>query len=250
MVTLDWFLTIPFSTLVAAAVLYPKLRTNWLYWTVMTGICAGYVVARGLASENVFFLFVYISLAVLIALFSDNPYLSFRRNARLIIGIVFLFASLWKLMSPDFLSGSFFTFMLIADDRLGPFGAVATAISLEDIATNRSIFPVMPDMSHQLMTAPGIPLLAQMLTWMTFAIEFLVAIVFLVPLKPLYKIRDYALLLFLLTAYVFVPVPAFAMSFATLGYAQTDSARFQSIYKVVFVVMPLTAARYYLVSWG
>ncbi|MGL4608769.1 MAG: hypothetical protein ACRCYY_03655 [Trueperaceae bacterium] len=248
MLTLDWYLNIPFSVALCLSIFFKKIRTHWLFWTCVCGFCGAYLIVRGIASENAFYLFFYVSLTFVVATLSPAPYLVFGRNAHFLIGFVFLFATLWKIISPDFLSGAFMTFMLVSDNRLGVFGILFTPLTFAEVVGNRELLLNTTNPTN-FVSASGVAFLAQILTWSTFLVEGSVALAFLTPLPFFSKHRDYFLIFFLLTAYVFVPVPAFAMTLALLGYAQTKSNRVQFIYKLVFVLMPLSALRYYIFDW-
>src|SRR5690606_30702432 len=67
-----------------------------------------------------------------LALSLGDPERLLSANARLMIGLVFAFSVLWKLvLSPDFMNGAFFTVTLLSDHRFEGFTRVAGGLSAE-----------------------------------------------------------------------------------------------------------------------
>jgi hypothetical protein len=111
----------------------------------------------------------------------------------------------------------------LKDDRLGPTAILLTPLTIHDVQANRDRLNELPDNRVQLQSAPGIKILGVVLTWLTLAVEGMTALVFLTATGATRRVRDWTLIVFLVAAYLFIPVPAFGMAFACLGFAQSDS---------------------------
>lgn len=247
--TPGWFFVIPFTSLFGAALLFRSLLYNWLTWTLVTALLAFTLVQGWLLSGNHLYLLFYLSFAALVASLSPKPERVFARNARLMLGLIFVLAVFWKLVGPGFVSGTFFEFYLIHDERLAPVALLLTDLSYADVLANRAALEeVWEEGALMLQTTPQVERLALWLTWLTLVVEVSVAAAFLGPTKWTGQFRDPVLLAFLATAYLVVPVPSFGMGLACFGYAQTSSHRVRALYLVAFLVMPLTALRYHLIS--
>jgi hypothetical protein len=92
----QWYFTVPFTTLAGFALFYPKLRTSWMFWLTLSAI-HGFALAQLWYFEgNGLFLFFYTTLAMTLALASGRPLPILKINARYLIGFVFLFAVMWN----------------------------------------------------------------------------------------------------------------------------------------------------------
>jgi hypothetical protein len=171
-------------------------------------------------------------------------------NSRLLIGGVFVAAVLWKLLSGDFLNGSFMTFTLLLDSRFAGFADWATGVGQEALAQNGlQLRRVM--MGHieaaELASAPGISIAAMLLTWYTVLIEGAVAVAFLAPKSSwLWRRRNAMMVIFVATVYSIATVIGFAWTLVILGYAQckSDERGARLSYLVVFL-----CCQFYLLPW-
>jgi hypothetical protein len=242
----QWYFTIPFTTLFGFSLLYPKLRLSWLFWCVIAAIHGFAIAQLWMWEGNGLVLFFYTSLTLTLALASDKPWQVLRLNARFLIGVIFLLAALWKMVSPDFTSGKFMEFYLLSDSRIAPIAAFLTPLTLKDVRENQAVLEKVPEESVQLKSADGVRPLAGLLTVLTLALEGLVAIVFLLPLRPM--IRDGVFVTFLASAYLTITVPSFGMILACLGFAQTSNPRLQTVYKIICLLLPLISIRFFLTT--
>jgi hypothetical protein len=240
----QWYFTVPFTTLAGFALFYSKLRTSWIFWLSIAAI-HGFALAQLWYFEgNGLFLFFYATLTMTLALASGNPAPILRINARYLIGFVFLFAVLWKLLTPDFRSGHFMEYYLLTDNRVAPVATILTPLTRVDIKGNQKQVEQLPNETIQLHSKPRVHLLALMLTYLTLIVEGLVAIVFLLPVNPL--LRDGTFISFLISGYLTVTVPSFGMILACLGFAQSSNPKTQLFYKVTCLLLPLIKIRFYL----
>jgi hypothetical protein len=204
----QWIFSVPFVSLFGFALLYPLLRTSWIFWLVTTALL-GFVIGQTWATEgNATYLFFYVSLSILVALLSEQPWWVMRLNGRWLTGLIFLFAVVWKLISPDFTSGAFMEFFLLADARVAPVAVALTSVTRTDVRENQQALSSLTEPT-QLKPRHSVRRLAVMLTYATLIVEVLVAATFLLPVRQ--NVRDLTLCLFLFGCYALVTVPSFGI---------------------------------------
>src|SRR5699024_9320394 len=115
-----------------AAVFFPKVRTHWLTWAAMSAVLGLANIAFFQVNDDHQFLFNYWTIALALVLTvpagkKRAKLLAF--NARMLIGLTFLFATFWKLTSSDFTSGALFEYLLEFDVRLCHIASMLTDLS-------------------------------------------------------------------------------------------------------------------------
>ena len=244
--TTEWYFVVPYTSLASSALLYRGLLKHWLFWTALTALMGASLAQLWLQEGNHLYLLFYLCLTALTASLFPNSSQVFACNARLIIGFVFVSAVFWKVVGPGYLSGAFFEFYLIHDERLARLALLLTDLERVDVIANQDVLAGPWTAELQFQSSSQVRRLATLLTYAGLFVETIVAVTFLAPLKVVSRYRNVTLLAFLASAYLFIPVPSFGMSLACLGYSQTEDTRFQNLYLAAFVVMPLTSLRYYL----
>lgn len=247
-----WYFRVPFGAVLTIVLIFrDSIRSEHL-WFVICGLS---VVALGLdwyALGNHDYLLFYWCLTVFLALLSSNPGGVLRVSGRLIIGAVFLLATGWKLSSAEYRSGTFFSYMLISDYRLAPFGVALTSLTSQDVKENQLKLPkgvVGPigEGAIPLKSALAIKSLAFLLTWATVIVEGLVALAFLWPLgHGPSRYRDAILTAFFVSGYVIAPVASFGTVLAAMGMAQAPP-NYRLLYLALFVGVQLMGLRFHLV---
>lgn len=211
---------------VAGLVWRSLLFTPWLWLATATLIGTGVYVER-FTADNHQYLMAYWSLALALAHFSDDPIRLARKNARLLIGFAFLWATGWKIFSADFLNGRFLEFALLTDQRFAGFTAFLTGIPAAALTENRDQLRVLmdvPDGAKLVLTgASMVHPLAIALAWFTVFSEGLIALTFLAPERAwIHKYRDFTLIAFLLSIYSVATVPGFAYVLIAMGLVQAS----------------------------
>ena len=149
------------------------------------------------------------------------------RTNRLLLGLVFAFAVLWKAaLSPDYRDGRFFAVTLLTDDRFSEVVQLLGGLSDAQLRENREYLTPLPE-GAELLKPPVLHaprrfrLLVLVATWGTLAIEALAAALWLAPLthRALLLTRHGVILLFCLTTYAFAPVAGFGWLLIVLGLA-------------------------------
>jgi hypothetical protein len=236
--TANWGLAFaPLAAWFALGAALPKLLRSALFWYVTATILGTAVYFNWESADNHRYLFVYWALAMCGA-FSlprkeQSPALAL--SSRWLIGLCLGLAVAWKLASPDYLSGSFFHYELLADERFAHFANWAGGLSWEQLAENRGLREALLS-GHlkgtalsevQLHSTPRIATVSQLLTWWTLGIEACVAALFVAAAVfgnrwRLALAANVALLLFAATTYTVAPVRGFGGVLMLMGLAQCE----------------------------
>lgn len=240
------YLRAPVTFLSIAGLLYRPLARKASFWFVVTAVLAAGHFAIWHLVDNHKYLMTYWCLALACSLLMKDPRRALAFNARLLIGLCFFFAVLWKLTSPDFLDGSFFHFTLLADSRFQNVTEVVGGLSPTQWAANKQAISSLSRFDSlqtavQLQDAPRVVPIARFLTGWSMAVEGLVVLFFLWPDgSRVSKGRDVALLLFLASTYPVATVLGFAWLLAVMGLSQASGFRFSRLlYALLFVLLPL-----------
>jgi hypothetical protein len=242
-----WFIRIPALALGVVGIVYRPLTRRATYWLVASALLiAGYWVIW-YTIDNHKYLTAYWCLALALSLLTSRPLRAAAVNARLLIGLCFLLATVWKLTSLEFVDGTFFHFSLITDPRfrtftdvIGGVGADLTTANgrmLSALARGESVPPAIAFNSSE-----RVELLARLMAIWTIAIEGLVAAAFLWPEgRGLSRWRDAILLVFVITTYPIASVPGFAWLLVAMGMAQSvaSPAWVRPAYVFTYALLPL-----------
>ncbi len=242
----DWTVR-PFVLLLAClGLVSPRVLRSPYTWLILTVLTGWRVVADWPLSDNHAYLLCYWCLALACSLLATDVRASMALNGRLLIGLTFLLATLWKaLLSPDYINGTFFRVTLLTDPRFADVGLLIGQLTDQQLTENRAFLE--PDLSGgrrlnppELSEPPAIRQLAQAATWWTVIMEALVALSFLMPTRSwCSRQRHAALLVFCGVTYVFAPVDGFGRLLLVMGLAQCEPTRhgLQSAYLATFFLV-------------
>ena len=188
---------------------------------------------------------VYWLAAFALSRFADRPMAVLRSTARWTLALVFVFATLWKLLAPDFVDGSAIEFFFGVEQRVGD---VAVAAGLQPEGRVKHNWEQLEQWLDATATPEDIdndvtPLLQQVsvgLAWATIVLEAAVAVVFLLPLRAHRRwVRDATLIAFVLLTYPIAPVLPFAWLLLSMGAMQSElpEKRLRRAYVVTFFVV-------------
>lgn len=246
----------PLAAWFALGAALPRLLRTPLFWYVTATILGTGVYLTWESADNHRYLFVYWSLALCCAFSlprAQQP-LALAITSRWLIGLCMLLAAAWKIASPDYLSGSFFHFELLADERFAHFASWTSGLSLEQLTKNRTLRESLVagqltgvKLSQvQLHFTPTLTAIAKVLTWWTLGLESLVAGLFLAAgvvrcRARLVLVANLTLLLFAATTYAVAPVRGFGGILMLLGLAQCESEqkKLRYVFLAAFVLMQL-----------
>jgi hypothetical protein len=206
-----------------------RFAWDWRYWGLLTVTTAIGVLSHPIVDlDNHHFLHVYWLLAITLACCTKDPRVTLARTSRLLVGWLFVFATAWKLLTPDFSDGSFLTYLLSVD---GNVVAVPLLLGWQDegnVGENRSAIarsqhdPLNSPEPVSVEVAPSIDRVARPLSIVTVALEAAVALSFLLPLRgPWTRVREASLLTFVLLTYAVLPVLSFAALLIAMSLASS-----------------------------
>ena len=237
--TLIWLLLRPMgpwyvrATLLLLAMLGlvsgPWLRAP-VVWLALAALVAARIVVEWPLPDNHIYLLAYWCLGVALALRSLNPATQLAHTGRLLLGVVFAFAVLWKaVLSPDFRDGRFFAVTLLTDDRFADAVQLLGGIDHAQLRENREYLTPLPGgaelLEPRVLHASGrFHALVLVATWGTLVMESLAAILWLAPVarQALLVARHGIVVVFCLTTYAFAPVAGFGWLLIVLGLSNCE----------------------------
>ncbi|NEO91586.1 MAG: hypothetical protein F6K56_15630 [Moorea sp. SIO3G5] len=247
-----WYVVVPVRILCILGLVYPAWQRNYRFWLLITSIVLAGDLYNWFTIDNHKYLLAYWCLAMCFSARSSNVKETLAVNARLLIGLCFLFATIWKIISPDFLNSIAFHHILLTDVRFANVVDLLGGLPKDLLAENRStlsslVAPMSNLESVVLQDSQTVGILAKLFTYWGGAIEALVAIAFLFTKGQwLSKIRDLFLLTFIVTTYAIAPVMGFGWTLIIMGISQAEPT-FKNIrlyYVLAFVLLQI-----YLFPW-
>lgn len=217
-----WYVRIPLAVIATVGLAVPSSRRSPVLWSSAAVLLLTWSAWNWAGADNHKYLTGYWCLALAIAAASAEPEFVLRRNARLLIGFTFLFASGAKLASPSYRDGAFFEFTLLTDPRFSGFARVAGGITTDQIQHNgQQLAKVAAGSAEavELSSTPRLAGLSRILTIWTLIIELAIAAAFLLRFP---NWRDPPLLLFLGSTYALATVAGFGWVLAIMGLAQSS----------------------------
>ncbi len=226
----------------------PQWRHLPAYWLAIAFAWMPQLILNWKQNEDHVYLAIFWIAATGLSLAGGRKHAVLSTNARLLIGLCFLIAALWKTFSPEFMSGEVLGFKMLQDFRFremltGPvMGMSPTAMEHFD-----SSYALLRGSSASIDSVPvtcpaNLATFSAAMTWWTIAIEWTVAVLFLFPrIVRQEGARHLALLLFVATTYFVVPVMGFCNTFCVMGYAQVspDKRRWRVAFLATLVVANL-----------
>jgi hypothetical protein len=235
-------------TVVALAVIglvSPKALRHAMLWWLLASLATARVIADWPMADNHAYLLCYWLLAIALCRSSVELKDTLARNARLLIGLTFAFASLWKvLLSPDYLDGTFFLVTMATDVRFETFTRLAAGLDAAELNTLREYFH-----SGGSVGDAGEPtryrMVAMIATGWNVFINLGLACAFL-GLAWFTRMRNTLLILYCAVTYSVATVDGFAWLLISMGIAQTDRVQVRTIAGFVAVFLLVLGYR----VWG
>ena len=218
------------GTMALAFVALPRRRLyrSPMLWFGVAAVTGLHILFAWESLDNHVILTTWWALAIGVSLLDNEPERALALNARLLIGLAFLFATVWKVISGEFLDGAFFHYSLLLDDRFQYLAEGIGGLSNDTYLRNHGTVGALRSASGEgavdLASTDGIRAMSAVLTWWTVAIEASIAAAFLVPARRMLwaHARHASLLLFAFTTYLAVPVGGFGALLMVMGLAQCD----------------------------
>lgn len=253
-----WYLRIPVVILGAAALVLPPLRRSPELWLALALVLLAGYARDWFLTDNHKFLMAYWCLALALALRARDPAGALAVSSRWLLALCFVFATLWKLFSADFLDGTFFHYAFLTDTRLRGAAELLAGLPRGAGAENHRALESLTAFSAtvgdlELRSARSVAVAARVLAIATVLVEGLVAVSFLAPNRSrLARLRPLLLVAFVVGTYALAPVVAFGWTLLILAIAQTPAgSRAVTAYVVVFLLLPLYRIPWYqlLSAW-
>jgi hypothetical protein len=236
-------------------ILVPKVMHAPATWFALAGLLAARIVWDWPIPDNHLYLLVYWCLAVALALGSTDCQRALSVSSRLLIGLVFLLAVVWKAgLSPDFVDGRFFRVTLLTDRRFEDSVLLLTGLTEKQLEINRDYLSTpkapaaVPDRPKLQEPLPFRRLVA-FLTWGTLISEGLVAASWLLSFSGWsLKVRHPLLLMFCASTYAFAPVAGFGWLLLTMGLVSVPAER--RLLRGVYIATWILVLLYAEVPWA
>ncbi|QSQ12351.1 hypothetical protein [Myxococcus landrumensis] len=244
---------IPLTLVAVLGLLLPRLKREPMLWFIAFVITLVGTFQERFEADNHKYLLSYWCLALFCAACAREPERVLAVSARALVGGCFAFAVFWKLISEDYLDGSFFRYALLQDPRFQTVGQGVGQVTDAMAELNTAALHALTNYdstlgSVQLVSTPAVDGLATLMTRWTLGIELAVSLAFLVPMRgAVARSRDVLLLVFVLSTYALAPVLGFGWVLLIMGLAQCeeDSRLFPVLYLLAFVCLQV-----YRFPWG
>lgn len=215
-----------------AGLLYRPLQRVPAYWWALAALMGLYCVLTWHDADNHKYLITYWCVAVGLSCWADDTEQALRVNGRLLVGLCFLVAVVWKLRTPDFLTGGYYQHAMLTDDRIVRAAQLFTDMDAGTFNDNQAAVSRLKSYSSTLkqvsLDGPALvrTLSAGMVAW-TLAIESAIIGSFLWPGASVWaaRVRDLSLLTFAATTYALANVGGFAWILLIMGLAQVENDR-------------------------
>ncbi len=234
------------ATAVVGLFFFRITKTFWFWLFVSVILIIGHSLIW-YSIDNHKYLITWWTLALSLSFLINEYEWNIEFNGRILIGLCFLFATFWKVITPEYMDGSFFHYLLIGgDSRFIDFSVILTGVNPEVIEMNRNLMneiKTLPwkEIEYSLESTHRSVIMAHFLTWWTIIIEGVIAISFLVKNGGyLYRYRDYILGVFILSTYTVASVIGFAWLIIAMGISQVDekfSIQKKLWYLFLFIIM-------------
>ena len=189
-----WYLRTPLVVLSVLALVYETWRSSAGLWFIMAALLGGTIYLNWESNDNHKYLIAYwcLTLCAVFTVGTRHQEATLERSCRSMIGLCMLLAAVWKGATPDYLSGSFFTYELLADERFAQFTDLWGGVPLTTLGEHRELRDLMLHgyergielATASFQTSERVRPLALFLTWWTLLIEGALAILFLWPESP------------------------------------------------------------------
>ena len=230
------------------------LKRAWL-WNALALLIAVRIVGDWPLADNHIYLLAYWCLAIGLASAAPLPAAALARSSRLLIGLAFAFAVIWKaFLAPDFIDGRFFRVTLLTDPRFEDAAVLIGGLSRDQIRANHEALAALPEGAVHaeppvIVETTRLKRLAWLSTFGILAMESAVSVVMLLPSAfPTLVLRHFLLLSFCAVTYAFAPVAGFGWLLLAMGLAQCQDD--WTVVRVIYLGMFLLVLFYSEVPWA
>ena len=232
-------------------VLFVKKITQPLLWYVFLTIILSDLLWDYFGRANHHFLMIYITILVIIFLQNSNEKDLFV-NIKLLMAIVLLFSGIQKLLSPQFISGDYFYYMINSGKFFKPFLHFNQDVYDTIIFNNAQISELSKLNPHQSNTVklqniiPHLDVISQVYAWFSIAMEVITGIMIL--WKPKLVFTHILFILLILGIFFTRLENGFMALLAICGIWLTSNYIFRAVYMlltIVFLSLMITKIGFY-----
>ena len=228
-------------------IIYTPLTASRFMWVSITLLVVFYNAFYWEIYSNYHYLITYWCIACTLAVFSKEHDAVIRWNAKMLVGLSFLFAATWKIIGGEYFDGTLQDYLLIIDRRIDAFSPIL-GLSKDALAENRRLLSVLKESPASglgviLNTSASVHSLSIISSYYTILIESAIAVSFLsFGVRFLEKARDILLIIFIVSVYFVLPVPGFSFLVILLGFAQSspESRKINIAYLLLLIPIQLS----------
>lgn len=207
-----------------AMLLLPRLLHVPSLWALLAMAVLVGTAKEWYVTDNHRFLIAYWVGACAIAVRLRNGEGFLRHTAAVLVGLVFLCATTWKLIAGQYIDGSFFYLTLLIDNRLQNVGSLIAGWKVAEAKDIREAVGFLGHMgaTDVAVTIGGpamLKLAALIMSWLALAVEATVGVCHILTSPTVYRLRQYSLIGFCFGTYYLMPVPGFAFILCVLGFS-------------------------------
>ena len=228
--------------------IFPQLLNQRLIWLTIAAFFVETNLRFWFQFDNHHYLATYWCLVCLLAAGqkdSDSEKI-LQWNGRILIGLCFFLATLWKSIANQYFDGSFLHLTFLLDPRLNLAVSLFGGLEPDVLQSNRELYSQLfnsnPGTALTLISSSRLSLFSLILSYWTLLCEGAIALAFLSP-RPrwLHNFRDWLLLFFIVSTYPFTPIFGFAALLLVIGFAQCRRTRPLRllVYLLLLVFIPI-----------
>ncbi len=220
-------------------VMFVKRITQPLLWYVFLTILISDLICDYFVRANHHFLLIYIT-AVVIVLLHNSRLDVFVTNIKLLVVIVLFFSGIQKALSPQFVSGDFYYYMINTGGFFKPvlyFNYDIVDIIISNKAMIKELGETDPNQLKSVVLNPVIPnleIISFALAWMTIIMEIIAAT--LILWKPKHLLTHIVFILLIMSIFFTRYETGFLALLAISGFWLTENVRVRLIYTTLAIV--------------
>lgn len=241
------FIEMPIRILAILLLAFPALLGRKELWWSAAGLLALGNALQWYSIDNHKYLINYWVVACAMSMHQPEPAVYLRVNSRVLVGLVFVAAALWKVFGGEYFDGSFMYLTFLTDARLERLAAAISDQPIEAFRRGTDALRLIGQLGIEQVAVPlvgsaTVKSIALIVSMSGLVYESLVALTHVLPTNRLYYLRHILLIGFILITYLLLPVSGFAFMLMVAGLAQCrdESSGLKMGYMFVFAGVQFT----------
>jgi hypothetical protein len=245
--TPPYLVDLPVRAVAAAMLVVPAWSGNVGGWGVISVLLTQTLLLHWFELDNHQFLIAYWSWCLYIALATCARPHDVSDVARLLLGLTFAFAAMWKIIGGQYADGSFWIYTLLTDPRVAPWTRMVfdSSGSWHNVEALRSVLtPTSQSETAQLQISDALNVAGKVIGVCGIVLETAIAVVFLLPNGSVR--RDWArvgLIVSFVVVYIAIPVIGFAWTLIALTLASVRTLPIRVRHALLVLAMATAIAR-------